>query len=75
MITRTRRVEIWPPSEIIALDGQRLKWDEVLNFSKADGFSDPWELFKWFSVEHGPNKFEGIVIYWQNEKLCEEGGK
>jgi len=65
-VTRTRRVEIWPQSAIIALDGQKLGYDEMLNFARADGFADHWDMIGWFSKEHGLDKFEGIVIYWQN---------
>lgn len=65
-VTRTRRVEIWPRAEIIALDGLKLGYDETLNFAQADGFADHWDLFQWFTEEHGQDKFEGVVIYWQN---------
>lgn len=67
-VTRTCRVEICPRAEIITLDGQKLGYDETINFAKADGFADHWDMFKWFTEEHGPDKFDGIVIYWQNDQ-------
>ena len=63
---RRRRCEIWPVAQKIALDGQLLKYDEMLNFAQADGFADHWDMFKWFEETHGPNTFEGIVIEWPN---------
>ena len=74
-VTRTRRVEIWPMAEVIALDGQKLGYDETLNFAQADGFVDHWDLFQWFTEEHGPDKFEGIVIYWQKRRSQRSGGR
>lgn len=63
-VTGTQRVEIWPFSKLIAINGQLLDHDEAYNFARADGFIDQWEMFDWFAAEHGADKFEGIVIYW-----------
>lgn len=52
----------------IILDGRLLTLDQEWTFAKHDGFNSPKDLFDWFNTEHGL-PFDGIVIYWQNDKL------
>src|SRR4051812_24376838 len=44
VVTRTQRIEIWTEGGIIAIDGQRLDFDRMLNMAQADGFNDHWEM-------------------------------
>jgi hypothetical protein len=68
---------IKPPGEGSILEGMgaRLCVVEGVNadrYAQADGFKDWDEMRDWFEATHGL-PFEGVALYWQNDKLRHGG--
>lgn len=49
--------EVW-------LSGGRLSWTGEWDFSRADGFNTPKDMYEWFAFTYGL-PFKGVVISWE----------
>lgn len=58
---------------LVYVNGHELHPEQINDFAKADGFKGGIEMFNWFEATHGL-PFDGVVIKWHNDALCEPGG-
>lgn len=68
----TPRIGIFPENGMIDIDSLKSPIPRMCKtaiyldqFARSDGFDDWADMRKFWIDEHGPNKFEGVLIKWE----------
>jgi len=59
------KIIIWPDGMAAMRNGLIMTARQLTKFARADGFADVYDMQDFWLKEHGPEKFEGLVIRWE----------